>query len=103
MPESQSVYAYGDLPFNPVTTGQSTASLKIVMVVKQLDVMLMPDLHAVKDVYLADGLDGFIGQPIGLFGPVPSGTVQWCILEDDDGMKVIMFMEFPKKLLLRCC
>eukprot|EP00971_Amphidinium_carterae_P110348 2186382-Amphidinium_carterae.1 len=63
------------LSFKLVTAGRTIASLKIVMVVKKLGAMMdngpqpMPNLDAVKDVYLADGLDGFVGQTMELSGP----------------------------------
>eukprot|EP00971_Amphidinium_carterae_P228026 4522925-Amphidinium_carterae.2 len=90
LPESPKLYDYGDLPFKPVTPGQTSASLKTVMVVKKFGAMTdngpqpMPDLAVVKEVYLADGMDGFVGQTMGLAGSVPSGTVQWCILNDEE-------------------
>eukprot|EP00971_Amphidinium_carterae_P009070 179181-Amphidinium_carterae.1 len=100
------VYKFNDLPFKAVTTGQTTASIKTVLFVKKFslnddaDQVALPDLDVVKTTFMNDGMDGLIGNPVGLAGTVPAGTVQWCIIPEDDGVKVVLLMEFPKRATL---
>eukprot|EP00971_Amphidinium_carterae_P347094 6488925-Amphidinium_carterae.1 len=103
MEDTCKVYDLKDLPFKPVVAGQSTASLKTVMIVKTIrpvdgaDPTPLPDLVAAKELFKAEGLDGLIGQTMGLDGSVPAGSVQWCVLTGEFGIKVVMLMEFPKR------
>eukprot|EP00971_Amphidinium_carterae_P089309 1767653-Amphidinium_carterae.1 len=86
------------MPFKLVTTGQTTASLKSVLVVKVIGAEDdKPDLDAARDLFLAEGLDGLVGHPMGLNGVVPAGAVQWCVLNEDDAVKAVMLLDFPKR------